>query len=154
MPFYFINLWLIPDRHRYCTYLYYWRVRAGRATFLVKVKSHRGEPINEREDTLTEEARGFSDDDRRWDDCTDWMTSEVQKGNTMVRSVWTNSVRNTFRKKAGWTKLQEVRATAVRHWTGRVRYHHNQHWMQASKEGTAASKSGRFKDEQGWGKNL
>jgi ribonuclease HI len=28
------------------------RVRAGRATFLLKVKSHRGEPINERADTL------------------------------------------------------------------------------------------------------
>jgi ribonuclease HI len=26
------------------------RVRAGRATFLIKVKSHRGEPINERSD--------------------------------------------------------------------------------------------------------
>ncbi len=23
VPFYFINLWLIPDRHRYCTSLYY-----------------------------------------------------------------------------------------------------------------------------------
>jgi hypothetical protein len=23
MPFYFINLWLMTDRHRYCTYLYY-----------------------------------------------------------------------------------------------------------------------------------
>ena len=23
VPFYFINLWLITDRHRYCTYLYY-----------------------------------------------------------------------------------------------------------------------------------
>ena len=29
------------------------RVRAGRATFLVKVKSHRGEPINERADSDT-----------------------------------------------------------------------------------------------------
>ena len=32
-------------------------VRAGRATFLIKVKSHRGEPINERADTLAEEGR-------------------------------------------------------------------------------------------------
>jgi hypothetical protein len=23
VPFYLINLWLITDRHRYCTYLYY-----------------------------------------------------------------------------------------------------------------------------------
>jgi len=33
------------------------RVRAGRATFLIKVKTHRGEPINERADTLAEEGR-------------------------------------------------------------------------------------------------
>ena len=38
------------------------RVRAGRATFLLKVKSHRGEPINERSDTLAEEGREMSDD--------------------------------------------------------------------------------------------
>jgi hypothetical protein len=29
------------------------------------------------------------------------MTFEVQKGNTMVRSVWTNSVRNAFEGKRG-----------------------------------------------------
>ncbi len=23
VPFYFINLWFITDRHRYCTYTYY-----------------------------------------------------------------------------------------------------------------------------------
>jgi hypothetical protein len=36
-------------------YLLTQRVRAGRATFLVKVKLHRGERINERADTLAEE---------------------------------------------------------------------------------------------------
>jgi ribonuclease HI len=72
------------------------RVRAGRATFLMKVKSHRGEPINERADTLVEEGRDIPDDDKRWDDRTDRMTFEVRKGNTTARSVWTNSVRNAF----------------------------------------------------------
>jgi ribonuclease HI len=91
------------------------RVRAGRATFLIKVKSHRGEPINERADTLAEEGRTISDDDKRWDYRTDRMTFEVQKGDTTVRSVWTNSVRNAFRKQAGWAKLQKVRATAATH---------------------------------------
>ena len=60
------------------------RVRAGRATFLVKVKSHRGEPINERADTLAEEGREISDDDKRWDDRTDRMTFEVRKGNNTL----------------------------------------------------------------------
>jgi ribonuclease HI len=128
------------------------RVRAGRATFLIKVKSHRGEPINERADTLAEEGRTISEDDKRWDDRTDRMTFEVQKGDTTVRSVWTNSVRNAFRKQAGWAKLQKVRATAATHWTTRVWYRHNQRWLQASKEGAEASKSGSFKDERTWGR--
>jgi len=38
-------------------------VRAGRATFLSKVKLYRGEPINERADTLAEEGREIYDDD-------------------------------------------------------------------------------------------
>ena len=77
------------------------RVRAGRFTFLLKAKSHRGEPINEQADILAEEGREISDDNKRWDDRTDRMTFEVQKGNTTVRSVWTNSVRNAFRKQGG-----------------------------------------------------
>jgi Cft2 family RNA processing exonuclease len=84
------------------------RMRAGRATFLIKVKSHRGEPINERADTLAEKGREISDDNKRWDDRTDRMTFEVRKGDTTVRSVWTNSVRNAFRKQAGRAKLQEA----------------------------------------------
>jgi ribonuclease HI len=132
------------------------RVRAGRAAFLIKVKSHRGEPINERADTLAEEGRQISDDDTRWDVRADRMTFEVQKGNTTVRSVWTNSVRNAFQRKAGWAKLQEVSATAAKHWTERVwycdRYCHKQRWMRSSKEGTAASRSGSFKNRQELGK--
>ena len=80
------------------------------------------------------------------------MTLEVQKGNTTVRSVWTSSVRNAFRRQAGWTKMHEVRATAAKHWTERVWYCHNQRWMRSSKEGTEASRSGSFKNGQEWGK--
>ena len=122
------------------------RVQAGRATFLIKMKTHRGEPINEPADNLAEKGREISDDDKRWDDQTDRMTFEVRKGDTTVRSVWTNSVRNAFRKQAGWAKLQEARASAAKHWTERVWYHHNQRWLQASREGTEASKSGSFKE--------
>jgi hypothetical protein len=33
-----------------------------------------------------------------------------------------------------------------------VWYRHNQRWLQSSREGAEASKSGSFKDEQEWGK--
>ena len=71
-------------------------MRAGRATFLIKVKSHRGEPINERTDTLAEEGLEICDDNQRWDVRTDCMTFEVQKGNTTVRSVWMMMMMMTF----------------------------------------------------------
>ncbi len=55
------------------------------------MKSHRGEPINERAKSLAEEGRETTDDNKRWDDQTDRMTFEVRNGNKTVRSVWMNS---------------------------------------------------------------
>ena len=83
---------------------------------------NRGEPINERADTLAEDGWGMSDDDRRWDDRTDRMTFQVRRGDATVSSVWTNSVSNAFRKQAGWAKLQGASAAAAKHWTARVWY--------------------------------
>ena len=57
-------------------------MRAGRATFLLKVKSHRGEPINQQPDTLAEEGREISDDNKSWDDWTDRMTCKVRRKGT------------------------------------------------------------------------
>ena len=42
------------------------RIRAGSATYLVKVKSHRGEPLNERADVLAEQGRQRSENDKQW----------------------------------------------------------------------------------------
>ena len=48
--------------------------------------------------------------------------------------------------------MQQVRATTAKHWTERVWYCRNQRWMHSSKEGTAATRSGSFKNGQEWGK--
>ncbi len=96
------------------------------------------------EGEVAEEGRALSEEEKRWDDRTDRMTFEVRKGDTTVSSVWTNSVRNAFRKQAGWAKLQEARTAAAKHWTESVWYRHNQRWLQASKDGTEAAKRGSF----------
>jgi hypothetical protein len=82
------------------------------------------------------------DDDKRWDDRTDRMTFEVRRGDATVSSVWTNSVRNAFRKQAGWAKLQGARAAAAKHWTARVWYRNNQHWLQASRKERRLQRAG------------
>ena len=67
-------------------------------------------PINERADTLAEEGREISEDDKRWDDRTDRVTFEVRKGNTTVRSVWTNIVR---RRRGKERKHQRVEVSKM-----------------------------------------
>ena len=59
-------------------------MRAGRATFLIKVKLHGGEPINERADTLAEKGREISEDNKRWDDRTDRMTFDESVEDTKL----------------------------------------------------------------------
>lgn len=130
------------------------RIEVGRATFFVKVKSHRGEPMNERADTLAEEGRARPDEEKRWDARTDRMTFTITRQGISKKSVWTDSVRNAFRKQAGRSKTQDMYEQAARNWSRRVWYPRDQRWMQATKAGRRAAKSGKFKDGQAWGKNV
>ena len=81
------------------------RINAGRATFFFKVKSHKGEALNERADTLAERGREKPDEEKEWNQRTDRMTFAIGQDNVQKWSVWTDSVRNAFRKQAGKAKL-------------------------------------------------
>ena len=128
------------------------RIETGRATFFVKVKSHRGEPLNERADTLAEKGRAKPEEEKQWDVRTDRITYTIKRQGTSTTSVWTDSVRNAFRKQAGMAKAQDMYTQAARNWSRRVCYPRNQRWMQTTKAGRTAAKEGNFKDEQTWGK--
>ena len=80
------------------------------------------------------------------------MTFAIERDNVQKWSVWTNSVRNAFRKQAGKAKLQQVYGTAEKNWAARVWFHQNQRWLQATHAGRTAARAGKFKDEQEWGK--
>jgi hypothetical protein len=57
------------------------RVQKGARTFMVKVKAHRGEPLNGLADTLAENARQLSDECRQWTVRTPSMTYEWSDNN-------------------------------------------------------------------------
>ena len=92
------------------------RVEAGAATFLVKVKAHRGEPLNERADDNAE--RGRRQETKEWNDRTarilfKWKeTSESQHR----RAVWGPSARAAIKKQAARTELQRTMAAATEKW--------------------------------------
>jgi hypothetical protein len=81
------------------------RVEAGAATLLIKVKAHRGDPLNEETDIRAELGRRKTYKETIWDDLSDRTVYQwpIKQGKTKVlkTSVWTDTVRNYIRQKAG-----------------------------------------------------
>ena len=84
------------------------RVEVGATTLLIKVKTHRGDPLNEEADIMTELGRLQEYKETIWNDPSDrtvyqrLATSTKHEGATVLKtSVWTNTVCNCIRQKAG-----------------------------------------------------
>ena len=84
------------------------RVKAGASTLLIKVKAHRGDPLNEEADIRTEIARLKEEGGKVWETQTDrtiyqWSEPSKTKEGTLITktSVWTHAVRNRMWQKAG-----------------------------------------------------
>jgi hypothetical protein len=83
-------------------------VKAKVATLLIKVKSHRGCPLNEEEDIRVEMGRMKQENEKTWSTSTNrtiyqWSeTSKTKDGVDITKqTVWTQTVRNRMRQKAG-----------------------------------------------------
>ena len=76
------------------------RTQQHARTFFVKIKAHRGEPLNECADTQAETARQLPEDTQQWTDRTRRMTYEWLDKEVTHTSTWSNAVRNAMRKGA------------------------------------------------------
>jgi ribonuclease HI len=74
------------------------RVNCGARTILVKIKAHRGEPLNERADSEAEAARTLPAECHQWTRRTSRMTYEWQDKGTTWTSVWSKGVRKAMQK--------------------------------------------------------
>jgi hypothetical protein len=84
------------------------RVKAKAATLLIKVKAHRGCPLNEEADIRAEMGRMKQEKEKTWSTPTNrtiyqWSeTSKTKDGvDTTKQTAWTQAVRNRMRQKAG-----------------------------------------------------
>ncbi len=84
------------------------RVKAEAATLLIKVKAHRGCPLNEEADIRAEMGRMKQEEEKTWNKPTSrtiyqWSESSKNKNdvNTTKQTAWTQTVRNRMRQKAG-----------------------------------------------------
>jgi hypothetical protein len=75
------------------------RVLAGAATLLVKVKDHRGDPLNEEADIRTEMGRHKEQKEVGWNNPTNRTVYQWTVGQHTRSTTWTNTFRNRFRQK-------------------------------------------------------
>ena len=93
------------------------RVEAGATTLLIKVKDHRGNPLNEEADIRTEMGRLKEYKETIWNDSSDrtvyeWPVTTKHGGATVFKtSVWTNTVRNYIRQKEG--EIEDHKALVI-----------------------------------------
>ena len=85
------------------------RVLRGAHTFMVKIKTHRREPLNEKADTQAENARQLSPECQQWTTRTQRMTYEWEDSNGVQHvTAWSKTVRNAMLRGGAEYQKQRV----------------------------------------------
>jgi len=93
------------------------RVLRGARTFMVKIKAHRGEPLNEKAYTQAENARQLSPECQQWTRRTQRMTYEWEDSNGVQHvTAWSKAVRNTMLRGGAEYQVQRVLDHAGTNW--------------------------------------
>jgi hypothetical protein len=87
------------------------KVQVGTVTLLIKVKDHRGDPLNEEADIRTEMGHHKEQKEVGWNNPTNRTIYRWKVGQHTRSTTWTNTVRNRFRQKAG--EIEEFRVLEI-----------------------------------------
>ena len=116
------NLLYLTDSETTLPAIHKW-IGGGATTLLIKVKTHRGDPLNEEADIRAEMGRLKEYKETIWNDSSDrtvyeWpVTSTKHGGATVLKtSVWSNTVRNYIRQKAGEIEAYKTLAIGAQKW--------------------------------------
>jgi ribonuclease HI len=127
------------------------RVKAKAATLLVKVKAHRGCPLNEEADIRAEMGRRKPDKEKTWGTPTNrtiYQWREVSKNNDGVeitkQTAWTQAVRNRMRQKAGEIQAHRAYEKGAEKWR-------KEHMPRRGKGNISAEGQELLEDKEIWG---
>ena len=113
--------WRCKRRHHAINHRMHKRelVLRGARTFLVKVKAHRGEPLNERADTQAENARQLPAECRQLTTRTQRMTYEWQDNDGIKHvTTWMKAVPNAMIRGGAEFHRQKALNQAENNWKG------------------------------------
>jgi hypothetical protein len=127
------------------------RVKAKTATLLIKVKAHRGCPLNEETDIRAEMGRMKQEKEKTWNTPTNrtiYQCSETSKtkdgADTTKQTAWTQTVRNRMRQKAGEIQAHRAYEKGAEKWR-------KEHMTRKGKGNISAEGQELLKDKEIWG---
>ena len=87
------------------------RIAANARTFLVKIKAHRGEPLNERADDLADEGKTLAKagDSYQWTNRTTRLVYSYydRSSHQWKKVTWSKTIRNTTRRGTGEPLMED-----------------------------------------------
>ena len=96
------------------------RIEAKSRTFLVKVKAHRGEPLNEGADDLAETGRELEKEgeNSRWQERTTRVVYSYYDRHLVQwkKGTWTKTILNTVRRGVSESLMEERLKTGANKW--------------------------------------
>jgi ribonuclease HI len=126
------------------------RVLGGARTFMVKVKAHCGEPLNEKADTVAERARQLPVDSKQWTTRTprllyEWLDKDVKRVST-----WSKAVRQAMLQGGAEFQRQRALARAASNWKTEILRTTDAGWARVQQEAGAGVK-GDLMNRARWG---
>jgi ribonuclease HI len=128
------------------------RVQAQAATLLIKVKDHRGHPLNEEADIRSEMGRRKEEQQKTWSTPTNrtiyqWSEASKTKNgmSTFKQTAWTQAVRNRMRQKVGEIQPYHTYEKGVEKW-------HKEHMTRKGQEGISEEGQEILEDRDIWTK--
>jgi hypothetical protein len=120
------------------------RIQAGAATFMLKVKAHRSEPLNESADDEAARGTQLPADEMKWNDRTArLMYSWKSSAGISRRAPFQKSVRMALRQKGGLLVYHEAMQTGRRKWA-------QDHWRGPWLNGTSVQASSVQDLQRSW----
>jgi ribonuclease HI len=121
------------------------------STLLIKVKAHRGCPLNKEVDIRAEMGRIKQEQEKTWNTTTNrtiYQWSEVSKNksgvNTSKQTAWTQEVHNRMRQKTGEIQVCRVFEKGVEKWR-------KEHMTRRGKRNISAEGQELLEDKEIWG---
>jgi hypothetical protein len=92
------------------------RVAAGAAIFLLKVKSHRGEVLNEMADAAAEHGRGKDDEEAVFTKASGKLVLSVEKIDKLMQATWTKGIQAAIRWQGGQNIVRQRQRQGAKLW--------------------------------------